>query len=251
LSLFADNEVTGLGDRGRETISGETIIRIGAPFNAIYGYKVLGIFQTAAEVAAAPVQFGSVRTAPGDFRYEDLSGPAGKPDGIIDQFDRTVIGNPFPKMVYSFNGSINFKGFDLAVMFEGVSRVDRLLNDNGQLPFEGDRNNSLTYWINRWTPTNPSSTLPRVGGQNNAQNSDFYVEDVSYLRLRNAELGYTLPENLLRKAGLNKVRVYVSGQNMLTFTKFENFDPERQRGGNTDQNVPLYKVLTFGLNLKF
>jgi TonB-linked SusC/RagA family outer membrane protein len=249
-TIFADNKVTGLGDRGRETISGETIIQIGAPFNAIYGYKVLGVFQTAADVAAAPRQFGSVRTAPGDFQYADLSGPNGTPDGIIDAFDRTVIGNPFPKLIYSVNGTLNYQGLDMSATFEGVSRVERLMNDNGQLPFEGDRNNSLSYWINRWTPEKPSTTLPRLGGQNNAVISDFYVEDISYLRLRNIEIGYTIPGKLLNKRGISKLRVYVSGQNILTFTKFKNFDPERQRGGNTDQQVPLYKVYTFGLNLK-
>lgn len=250
VSIFADNKVTSLGDRGLETIGAETIIRIGAPFNAIYGYKVLGVFQTAAEVAAAPRQFGSVRTAPGDFQYADLSGPNGVPDGIIDAFDRTVIGNPFPKYIYSFNGTLSFKGIDVAATLEGVSRVERLMNDNGQLPFEGDRNNSLSYWINRWTPENPSTKYPRLGGQNNAVISDFYVEDVSYLRLRNIEIGYTIPAKLLSKRGISKLRVYISGQNLLTFTKFKNFDPERQRGGNTDQQTPLYKVYTFGLNLK-
>ncbi len=93
--------------------------------------------------------------------------------------------------------------------------------------------------------------MPRLGGQNNSEISDFYVQDCSYLRLKNLELGYTLPTLLTQKFGLSKVRFYAAGQNILTFTKLKNFDPERQRGGNTDQLTPLYKVLTFGLNLKF
>ncbi|MBC6490383.1 hypothetical protein BC349_05370 [Flavihumibacter stibioxidans] len=251
LSKFDLNEVTGLGDKGLETITAESIVRIGVPFNSYFGYQVLGIFQTADEVANAPKQFGSVRTAPGDFQYADLSGPAGKPDGVIDAFDRTVIGNPFPKMIYNFNGSLNFKGLELSILFEGVNGLDRLLNDNGQLPFEGDRNNSLSYWINRWTPEKPSTTLPRLGGQNNAVVSDFYIEDASYLRLKNLELGYTVPASFTQRFGLSKLRVFASAQNLLTFTKMENYDPERARGGNTDQLTPLYKVYTFGLNLKF
>ncbi len=251
LSKFADNNVTGLGDRALETINAESIIRIGAPFNAYYGYQVIGIFQSAAEVAAAPRQFGSVRTAPGDFQYADLSGPGGKPDGVIDAFDRTIIGNPFPKMLYNFNGTLNYKNLDMSILFEGVSGIDRLLNDNGQLPFEGDRNNVLTYWIDRWTPTAPSTKLPRVGGQNNQVVSTFYVEDASYLRLKNLEIGYSIPTSFTQKYGISKLRVYLGAQNLLTFTKMKNFDPERARGGNSDQLVPLYKVYTFGVNLKF
>lgn len=251
LSKFADNKVTGLGERGLETINAESIIRIGVPFNAYYGYKVIGIFQNANEVAAAPRQFGSVRTAPGDFQYADLSGPNGIPDGVVDAFDRTVIGNPFPKMIYNFNTNLSYKGFDLTVLFEGVSGLDRLLNSNGQLPFEGDRNNALSYWINRWTPQNPSTSLPRLGGQNNQLPSTFYIQDASYLRLKNFELGYAIPGNVSKRFGVSRLRVYVGAQNLLTFTKMKNFDPERARGSASDQQTPLYKVYSFGLNLKF
>lgn len=251
VSKFADNKVTGLGAKGIETIGSESIIRIGQPFNAYYGYKVLGIFQNAAEVASAPKQFGSIKTAPGDFKYADLSGPGGKPDGVIDAFDRTVIGNPYPKWTYNFNASLNYKSFDLNLVFQGVQGIDRLLNDNGQLPMEGDRNNALAYWVNRWTVDKPSQTLPRLGGINNSIISDFYIQDASYLRMKNIELGYTLPRNLVRKFGMENLRIYIGGQNLLTFTKMKDFDPERQRGSGTDQLAPLYKVYTFGLNVKF
>lgn len=248
---FIENKVTGLGYRGTETIGGQSIIRIGVPFNAYYGYKVVGVFQTPDEVSNAPKQFGSNKTAPGDFQYADLSGPDGIPDNKVDAFDRTIIGNPFPKWTYNFNTGVNYKGVDLNILFQGVQSLDRVLNDNGQQPFPDDRNNALSYWINRWTPEKPSTTYPRLGGQNNTAVSDFYVEDVSYLRLKNLEIGYTLPTLLTQKFGVSKVRIYAGGQNMLTFTKFKNFDPERQRGGGTDQLTPLYKVYTFGLNLKF
>jgi hypothetical protein len=125
------------------------------------------------------------------------------------------------------------------------------MNGNGQTPMEGDRNNALDYWINRWTPANPSTVYPRLGGVNNAVISDFYIQDMSYLRMRTLELGYTIPSGFSKKALLNKARVFISGQNLLTFTKVKNFDPERQRGGNTDQTTPLYKVISAGINLKF
>jgi TonB-dependent starch-binding outer membrane protein SusC len=251
VTWMADNEVTDLGLSARETIGGNTIIRIGQPLNAYYGYRKIGIFQNAAEVAAAPRQFGTTITAPGDIRYADISGPAGKPDGIVDANDRVVIGNPYPRWIYGFNASFEFKGFDLNAIFQGVGKLDRIFNSNGQLPLEGDRNNALSYWVNRWTPTNPSTTLPRVGGVNNAQFSDFYIEDVSYLRLRNIELGYALPASICNKVHIQRLRIFVSGQNLLTFTKLENFDPERSSGGATDQLTPLYKAFTAGINLKF
>lgn len=246
-----DNNVTGLGPDGIETIGGNTIIRIGQPLNAYYGYQAIGVFQTAEEVAGAPKQFGSNLTRPGDMRYADISGPNKAPDGVIDANDRVVIGNPYPKWMYGFTAGFEYMGFDLNAIFQGVNKLDRILNMNGQLPMEGDRNNVLSYWIDRWTPDKPSATLPRLGGANNSIVSSFYVQDVSYLRLRNLELGYSLPVDISKKAGIQRLRIFVSGQNLLTFTKMENFDPERATGGATDQLTPLYKVFTTGINLKF
>ncbi|PQV51526.1 TonB-linked SusC/RagA family outer membrane protein [Jejuia pallidilutea] len=247
---FDDNEVTSLGNRGLETIDGQSIIRVGEPFRAYFGYQALGVFQTPEEVAEAPRQFGNNRTAPGDLRYADLSGPDGTPDGVVDAFDRTVIGNPYPELIYNMVANASYKGIDINVVFEGVSGLDRILNGNGQIPFAFDRNNSLSYWIDRWTPENPSTTLPRVGGQNNEIVSSFYVQDASYLRLRNLEIGYTVPTLVTQKFGIDKLRVFFSGQNLLTFTKMENFDPERRTSTDSDQNTPLYKVYSLGFNIK-
>lgn len=251
VTRMADNQVTSLGPGGEETIGGTSIIRIGQPFNAYYGYQVTGIFQTKEEVAGAPVQFGSPLTAPGDLRYADASGPTGQPDGKVDAFDRVVIGNPFPKLIYNVNANLEYRGFDFTILFQGLDRVDRILNGNGQLPMADDRNNALSYWIDRWTPENPSTELPRLGGVNNTVFSSFYVEDASFLRLKNLELGYTLPVRLSGKAGIRKLRVFAGGQNLATFTKLKNFDPERATGGNTDRLAPLYKIYSLGLNLKF
>ena len=251
ISQYGNNRVTSLGQKGLKTISGSNIIEVGAPFNAYYGYKVIGIFQTQDEVAKAPKQFGNNKTGPGDFQYADLSGPNGVPDGLVDAYDRTVIGNPYPKLVYNFNASASYKGFDVNILFQGLSGLDRLLTANGEIPFAGDRNNSLSYWINRWTPDNTLTKLSRLGGQNNDVVSDFYIQDASYLRLKNLELGYTLPTLLTQRYHITTLRIFVGGQNMVTFTKMKNFDPERQIGSSSDQLTPLYKVYTVGLNLKF
>lgn len=246
VTRMADNKVTSLGQGGEETITGINIVRIGAPFQSYFGYQVLGVFQTQEEVNNAPVQFGSNLTRPGDLRYADIN-----EDGIIDANDRVIIGNPFPRWIYGFNANLNFSNFDLTIIFQGLGRVDRIMQGNGQLPMVDDRNNALSYWIDRWTPENPSQELPRLGGVNNQLVSSFYIQDMSYLRMKNLELGYTIPKTLSQRLLIQRARIFIGGQNLLTFTKVKNFDPERERGNNTDRLAPLYKVYTAGINLKF
>lgn len=243
---FINNEVTALGDGGEETITTQDIIRVGEPFGAYFGYIAEGIFQDFAEAASSPSQFENPNTAPGDIRYRDVNG-----DGVIDQDDRTVIGDPNPQWLVNFNASAEYKNFDISMLFQGVIGVDRLLMGNGNLPMPDDRSNVLDYWLNRWTPENPSSTLPRLGGQNNTLVSTFYLEDASYLRLKNFEIGYSIPKRLIEKFKMSKFRVFVGGQNLLTFTGIENFDPEGGRGRFSNRNAPLYKIYTIGLNAKF
>ncbi|PHS01775.1 MAG: hypothetical protein COA80_01925 [Leeuwenhoekiella sp.] len=250
LTKFLNNEVTGLGDGGEETITNINIIRVGEPFRAYYGYQAIGVFQSLEEIADAPVQFNNALTGPGDLRYADISGPDGVPDGVVDANDRTIIGNPNPDLLINFNGSVEFGGFDFNFLFQGVSGVDRLLQGNGNLPMEDNRSNVLTYWLGRWTPENPSANLPRVGGQNNGIVSSFYIQDVSYLRLKNIELGYSLPRSLTERILVDDLRFFVGGQNLLTFTGLEYFDPEGANGAQSNRNAPLYKTFTFGVNLK-
>ncbi|TKB99068.1 SusC/RagA family TonB-linked outer membrane protein [Pedobacter cryophilus] len=242
----AKNRVTDLGN-GVQTINNTNIIRAGDPFNSYYGLRMIGIFQDAAEVAASPVQYGNSRTAAGDIKYADVSGPNGVPDGVIDDNDRTVIGNPYPIWLYGLNSSLNYKGFSLSVAVQGVANVDRLLKLGGAEPLVSDRDNALDYWRGRWTPESPSTTLPRLGGVNNDNTSTFYIQDASYLRLRNVELGYDLPKKLTTKMKISGLRFFVSGQNLLTFTEMENYDPERAANSNA-RLVPLYKSFTGGLN---
>ena len=250
LTKLITNEVTGLGEGGEETITNTNIIRIGEPFRSYFGYKAIGVFQSIEEIANAPTQFGNTNTAPGDLRYADVSGPDGIPDGVIDADDRTIIGNPNPDLLYNFNGSIEYGGFDFNFLLQGVNGVDRLIMGNGNLPMADNRSNVLTYWVNRWTPESPSINLPRIVGQNNTVVSSFYIQDVSYLRLKNIEIGYSLPKDVLEKININKLRVFVGAQNLLTFTGLEFFDPERANGSQSNRGAPLYKTITFGINVK-
>ena len=250
MTKFLKNEVTGLGDGGEETITATNIIRVGEAFRSFYGYQAIGIFQSLEEVVNSPTQFGNNNTNAGDVRYADISGPDGVPDGVIDANDRTVIGNPNPDLLFNFNLAFEYKGFDVNALFQGVYGIDRLLMGNGNLPFADDRSNGLEYWIDRWTPDNPNSGLPRVGGQNNTVVSTFYIQDASYLRLKNLEIGYSLPKKILDEFKISKLRIFIGAQNYLTLTGLENFDPEGGTGNLSNRNAPLYKTVTFGLNLK-
>ena len=250
LTKFLKNEVTGLGPGGEETITGTNIIRIGEAFRSFYGYQAIGIFQSVEEVVNSPTQFGNNNTNAGDIKYADISGPDGVPDGIVDADDRMVIGNPNPDLLINFNASFEYMGFDVSALFQGVYGIDRLFMGNGNLPFPDDRSNALEYWINRWTPDNPNGGLPRVGGQNNTAVSTFYIQDASYLRLKNFEIGYSLPKKLLNEFKISKLRIFMGAQNYLTFTGLENFDPEGGTGSQSNRNAPLYKTITFGLNVK-
>lgn len=251
MTKFLNNEVTGLGDGGEETVTGTNIIRVGAPFRSYFGYVAEGIFQTQEEVDNAPKQFNNNLTGPGDIRYADISGPEGIPDGIVNADDRTIIGDPNPNILLNFNGSLEYNGFDFNFLFQGVSGVDRLLMGNGNLPMVDDRSNVLSFWTNRWTSENPSTSLPRLGGQNNNVVSSFYMKDASYLRLKNVELGYSLPKKVIEKVNIDKLRLFVGGQNLATFTSLDFFDPEGGSGNQSNRSVPLYKTITFGLNIKF
>jgi len=246
---MALNKVTSLGS-GIQTIDNQDIIMIGEPFRAYYGVKAIGIFQTKDEVMKSPAQFGDLRIAPGDLKYEDISGSAGKPDGKIDAFDRVVIGSPYPEWLYGLNASMSFKGFDVGLSFQGIGNVDRYIRNSSTQGFINGYDNVLGLWLNRWTPDNTNSNLYRIGGAKNEQFSSFQLVDASYVRLKNVELGYSIPRSLTKNK-ITEFRIYVAGQNMVTFTKMKDYDPERSGNNYSANSVPLYKVFTFGVNVVF
>lgn len=246
------NEVINLN--GQEFFPSDQIITEGESMYSWYGYKWTGIFQNQAEIDTSAVQ--TPIALPGDIKYKDISGVDGVPDGKIDSFDRTILGNSYPEIFYGFGGSLGFMNFDFSIALQGVSGV--LVNTYSRVNHAavsgGNPQSWSVEWLDRWTPEKPSTKYPRVdytARQGNNIFSDYYLEDGSYLKLRNIELGYSLGNKILSKIGLEKMRAYIGGQNLLTFTKVKHFDPERLRSAVRTEFYPHAKTYQVGINVTF
>lgn len=243
---FIKNELTALNG-GAPVYGDRTISTEGLPLYTFWGYKYEGIYQSAEEVAEHLYAPGAAENyAPGDARYTDING-----DGQIDNDDLTDLGNPFPWLTYGLNASANWRNFDLQIFFQGVYGNE--IYNALRLRTEGTGNESVlsTTMRNVWTADNPGGTIPNpFGGSHNRDNNSRYVESGAYLRLKNLQLGYTLPETLTQKAGISRARVYLSGSNLLTLTPYTGYDPEV--GGGVDYgNYPQSRTVMLGLNLNF
>ncbi|QMW04378.1 TonB-dependent receptor [Spirosoma foliorum] len=254
------NKVLELGPTGDpiRTASGSladlTITQIGAPIGSFYGYKQLGIFQNQADLDANP---HDVTSRPGDVKYADIDG-----DGKITANDRTILGNNQPDFIYGITNSFSYKGFDLNVSIQGtqggkILNIGRRYYDN----MEGNQN-QLTTALRRWrSASDPGDGITpraneRTSGNNNAVSSR-WVEDASYVRIQNVNLGYRLPTKLLNKIKIQQLRVYVSAQNLYTWTKYLNYNPEVSNyesplsAGIDYGAYPLARTYTFGINVGF
>jgi TonB-linked SusC/RagA family outer membrane protein len=217
---------------------------VGHPFSAFYGYKVVGIFQTAADVAKAPTQADA---APGRFQYADVNH-----DGKIDGNDRTYIGNPNPKFSLGFNIGITYKNFDFSTFLYGtfgndVFNYTRYWIDFYQ-GFEGNKSHRSLY--ESWTPSRPSNKVPIQEFTSNFSSdgvvNSYYIENGSYFRDKTMQLGYTLPKALLQKIRIDRLRVYVQATNLFTFTKYTGLDPEIQGYHGTDVYTTHYIGVDWG-----
>ncbi|WP_035464393.1 SusC/RagA family TonB-linked outer membrane protein [Algoriphagus vanfongensis] len=239
--------------------------QVGQSLSAFYGYKQIGLFQSAEDVANHAVQLGA---APGRLKFADIDGRdengnlTGMPDGKIDADDRTFLGSPVPDFTGGVNFSLGYKGFDLAAYFYTsiggeIWNQSRWFTDFYQT-FEGAAISERLK--DSWTPDNPNATIPIVERTTNFSTSEqansYYVEDGSYLRLQNVTLGYTLPQNILERWNMERLRVFASANNLFTITGYEGLDP--QVGGNADTtfgidvgNYPVTRGYTFGVNLSF
>ena len=250
---YNENEITDLPEANREDgiisggARGEFINEIGSPIGSFRGFVYEGIYQTQEEIDNGPDPRQGGNTQPGFRRYADISGPEGVPDGVVDNFDRVVIGNPFPEFVYGFNGQVFYKNFDLGFTFNGIAGVDRARPSQGNTTLNL---NMLEEWEGRWSPENTGSDLPLLGSDD--EFSTWNMVDGSYLRLKLVELGYTLPGSITSRVNIQKLRVYFSGTNLLTWTDFtDGFDPERASGDLRQDVYPLNQTYVFGVNLSF
>ncbi|WP_300976674.1 TonB-dependent receptor [Flavobacterium sp.] len=255
---FLKNEVLAV-DNGTGFIEGGSFgvgqpapsrMEVGKPIGYFFGYKTDGIFQNQAEVNAHPSQIAlGANAAPGDIRYVDTNG-----DGIINANDRTNIGDPIPTATMGFNMQMNYKNLDFAIYTfasvgnDMVRNYERTLSDA----------NRLNYVLDRWTGEGSTNATPRVttGATSNNVFSDYFVEDASYIRIQNVQLGYTLSPSVSEKIGISKFRIYTGVNNLYTFTKYKGYDPGASNGapigGGIDYGFyPVPRTYLFGLNINF
>jgi len=246
------------GNAGSNRIGSFTRFEPGRAIGEFYGYKVTGYFKDAADVAKSPAQSGA---APGEFKYADINH-----SGAITDSDRTWIGNPNPKFTYGLNLALTWKNFDFSVFFYGSygNDVFNYIKYWTVFPqvFEGNVQKDLL--THSWTPTNLNPKYPQITNNGNLSNSgainSWYVENGSYLRLKSLNIGYSISPAMLKKIGVDRLRIYVQGANLFTITKYTGLDPELSGSNLSDQtnfgidlgNYPAnQKNYNVGINLTF
>jgi TonB-linked SusC/RagA family outer membrane protein len=232
---------------GQRAISSNTIMQEGHEMNEYYLYIWDGIFQSQAEIDKSPKQ--PVTPTPGDLKIKDVNG-----DGVINTEDRTYVKGIYPSFQYSFNLGGTWKNVDLNIQLYGSQGQKIYVTGWGIEPF---RQGSVptTAWLNAWTPQNHSNTMPKIYDADSypaVQNyaSTYFLKDASFMRIKNIEVGYTLPLSFFKKVSVKSVRFYFDGDNLFTFSKYPGLDPERVGNGNY-VNYPQNKVYTFGAMVNF
>jgi TonB-linked SusC/RagA family outer membrane protein len=249
-------EVLELSDVEKDISKG---LFIGEPLNALYGYTADGLFVDEADINSYASQ--PYNPSPGDIRYKDINGPDGVPDGKVDpEYDRSVIGQTSPKYMYGARISAKYKGFDFSMTLDGAAGMRRLLNNMAGRAFANKSNVQQWMWDNRWTKENPDpdAIYPRFylhgGGFNEPYSyvSTFWAWDASYLKIRSAQIGYTMPESVINTLGLEYMRIYLAGRNLLTFDNyFEGWDPELNVQTGEGVHYPMSRTYILGVNVKF
>ncbi len=266
-SSFMKNELTKLVEDASITSGNAGIVfsyagastsrsEVGMPLGSFYGYEVEKIFQSDSEVEAlnalAPDGiYQASGTAAGDFKYKDLNG-----DNEITEDDRTFLGNPWPKMIYGFTTSLEWRNLDLNIFLQGVQGVDIFNGSKALYQTLFSDYNASTQALNAWTAENPTDQ-PRLHqtdpNGNFRKPSSYFVENGAYLKVRNVQLGYNLPASILKKINVERGRIFVNVDNLLTFTKYSGIDPELA-GSNTARGIdnnsyPQTRTVSFGINL--
>jgi hypothetical protein len=264
------NNVVKLNDDPKASIFGFTtrlpaisLTRAGLPIASFFGYVIEGVLKNDAEAAAATQIPGYTRA--GVFKFKDVSGPDGVPDGKINASDRTVIGNPHPDFTYGLNLNLGYKNWDFTVFAQGVQGneiFNYLKYWTDFNTFQGNRSKDMLY--NSWKKQGDVALLPRLnaGDTFSQQISTYFVEDGSYMRIKNVQLTYTVPTSVLKKIKLSSMQIYVQGQNLLTLTKYKGLDPDIniRNSGADNQDIhmgidegafPVAKSYNVGLRVGF
>lgn len=236
------NEVIDLGETGPWK-GANTYTEVGLPFNSIYGYESMGLFQSDDEVESAPFQHSN--TSAGDVRYKDQNN-----DNKIDANDRVVLGDPTPHFLYGLNLSFNYKNFDLGMFFQGIGAKDRIIMDNFVRPLNDAT--IFEHQMDYWTPQNTDAKYPRIlnktDADHNYQQSDYWMINAGYFRMKNLQIGYTLPNVALKPIGLSRARIYFTANNLFTISDFvPGMDPEASEA----TAYPFARTYSFGLNVQF
>jgi TonB-linked SusC/RagA family outer membrane protein len=255
--LELDNRtVLGNGVNVRSTLT-PIRIEVGQPIYSYYVVKTNGIFKTQEEIDNYKSKDGKIiqdKAKPGDIRFVDKNG-----DGIISNEDREFAGSPYPDFTYGITFNASYKGFDLNLFAQGVqgNKLFNALKYTNMNASVGTNFNMLHDILNAWTPQNSNSDIPRITADdangNYGTTSDWYIENGSYLRIKNVTLGYTLPAALTKRAGLNTLRIYLTANNLYTFTNYKGFDPEvgMDEFGIDKGRYPQARSFLFGLNVNF
>jgi TonB-dependent starch-binding outer membrane protein SusC len=225
---------------------------VGRPVSSFYGYVQEGIFQSADDFTSYGVAHPGLKAsnAAGHFKFKDISGVDGVPDGKIDEYDRTFIGSPHPKFNYGFNVTLNYKGFDFGMSFQGEYGNQIFNYWRAYSVFPGAMGEGAD---DTWSITNTGAELPIWNNvaTNDKVPSSFFIENGSYLRFKNLQLGYTIENSKY----FNKLRMYVQANNLLTITKYTGIDPQISTGGATNAgvdfggNYPIARNILIGISL--
>jgi TonB-linked SusC/RagA family outer membrane protein len=233
--------------RARDQISGRWQ-------NVIFGYKALGLFQTQEEIDNWSLDQdgnGNATIRPGDIKYKDLNG-----DGKLDRFDQTIIGNTVPLTFFGLNFAASWKNFDVLIFAQGAKDFHRFTNEE-RVPAQFEGNTHAYIANDSWTPENPNAQFPRFvagGAANNRPLSSFWVRDASYIRLKNIQIGYTIPKSVTSRIGIPDARIYFAGVNLYTWSSMVAYDPEAPSSSewaNAVRYYPQQKTYSFGLNMTF